>query len=157
MHHCSILGVRTGCLSGLLALAAAGGGVVLGQAQQPDTNSSNGKAQAGAQAAPQARPARIAVSSEQSKQLRGPYGPYRANNDLLYYHLDVRVDPEKKTISGKNTIRFQMLADGSRIQIDLRDILNVDKILLDKTELKYERQADSVFIDFPETLKRGQT
>ena len=39
------------------------------------------------------------------------YGPYRANNDLLFYHLDVRVDPEKKFISGKNTIRFKMLKD----------------------------------------------
>ena len=28
--------------------------------------------------------------------LRGEYGPYRANNDLLFYHLDMRVDPEKK-------------------------------------------------------------
>ena len=27
--------------------------------------------------------------------LRGAYGPYRVNNDLLSYHLDVRVDPEK--------------------------------------------------------------
>src|SRR5262249_16813121 len=30
--------------------------------------------------------------------LRGEYGPYRSNNDLLYYHLDVRVDPVKQTI-----------------------------------------------------------
>ncbi|HWD37629.1 MAG TPA: hypothetical protein VG944_02190, partial [Fimbriimonas sp.] len=36
--------------------------------------------------------------------LRGEYGAYRANNDLLYYHLDVRVDPAQKFISGKNTI-----------------------------------------------------
>ena len=33
--------------------------------------------------------------------LRGEYGPYRANNDLLFYHLDVRVDPEKKYLSGR--------------------------------------------------------
>ena len=45
--------------------------------------------------------------------LRGSYGPYRANNDLLYYHLDLRVDPDKKFISGTNTIRFKMLADGT--------------------------------------------
>src|SRR5262245_7708397 len=51
--------------------------------------------------------------------LRGEYSKYRANNDLLYYHLDVRVDPEKKTISGKNTIRFKMLKDDDRIQLDL--------------------------------------
>src|SRR5580698_5749086 len=32
--------------------------------------------------------------------LRGPYGPYRANNDLLSYALDIRADPDKQTISG---------------------------------------------------------
>jgi len=32
--------------------------------------------------------------------LRGGWGPYRANNKLLYYHLDVRVDPDKKFLSG---------------------------------------------------------
>jgi len=34
--------------------------------------------------------------------LRGGYGPYRANHDLLFYHLTLRVDPEKKTIAGAN-------------------------------------------------------
>src|SRR5215469_5132277 len=57
--------------------------------------------------------------------LRGAYGPYRANNDLLYYHLDIRVDPEQKSISGKNTIRFRMLKDGTRIQLDLNEALNI--------------------------------
>jgi hypothetical protein len=28
------------------------------------------------------------------------------NNDLLFYRLDVRVDPDKKSMAGKNTIRF---------------------------------------------------
>ena len=59
--------------------------------------------------------------------LRGAYGPFRANNDLLYYHLNIRVDPEKQWISGKNTIRFRMLKDGKRIQIDLRDTLTIAK------------------------------
>src|SRR5512140_2683790 len=62
--------------------------------------------------------------------LRGAYGPYRANNDLLSYDLNVRVDPEKKYIKGRNTIRFRMLEDGSRIQLDLFANLNVDKIVL---------------------------
>src|SRR5258708_548245 len=55
----------------------------------------------------------------EADHLRGSYGPYRANNDLLYYHLDVRVDPDKQTLSGKNSIRFKMLKDGSRIQLEL--------------------------------------
>src|SRR6476469_7015337 len=82
--------------------------------------------------------------------LRGEYGRFRANNDLLYYHLDVRVDPEKKTIGGKNTIRFKMLKDDSRIQLDLHAALAIDKILLGDAELKYERDSGAVFVDFPE-------
>ncbi len=62
--------------------------------------------------------------------LRGAYGPFRANNDLLYYHLDIRVDPDKQFISGKNTIRFRMLKEGTRIQLDLTDKLTIDKIVL---------------------------
>jgi aminopeptidase N len=88
--------------------------------------------------------------------LRGAYGPYRANNDLLYYHLDIRVDPEKQTVSGKNTIRFKMLEDGTRIQLDLLETLTIDKILLGTTPLKYERDSGAVFVDFPQTLRAGQ-
>jgi aminopeptidase N len=89
--------------------------------------------------------------------LRGQYGPYRANNDLLSYHLDIRVDPEKKFISGKNTIRFKMLKDDTRIQLDLHEALNIDKILLNNVPLKYERDSGAVFVDFPDTLRAGRT
>jgi aminopeptidase N len=88
--------------------------------------------------------------------LRGEYGPYRANNDLLFYHLDIRVDPEKKYLSGKVVIRFKMLKDDTRIQLDLHEALQVDKILLGSTVLKYERDSGAVFVDFPETLHAGR-
>ncbi|HTX74616.1 MAG TPA: hypothetical protein VMD29_00330, partial [Terracidiphilus sp.] len=88
--------------------------------------------------------------------LRGAYGPFRANNDLLYYHLDIRVDPSQKSIAGKNTIRFRMLKDGTRIQLDLTDKLNIDKILWHDAPLKYERDTGAVFVDFPRTLKTGE-
>jgi aminopeptidase N len=88
--------------------------------------------------------------------LRGAYGPYRENNKLLYYHLDIRLDPEKKFISGKNTIRFRMLKAGDRIQLDLTDKLNIDKILFGETPLKYERDGSAVFVNFPSTLRIGQ-
>ncbi len=89
--------------------------------------------------------------------LRGEYGRYRANNDLLSYALDIRIDPAKKTISGKNTIRFKMLADDNRIQLDLYSNLNVDKIVQGSTELKYAREEGAVFVDFPQILKKGTT
>src|SRR5450759_1849642 len=80
---------------------------------------------------------------------RGEYGRYRANNDLLFYHLDVRVDPEKKSIAGRNTIRFRMLKDDTRIQLDLYANLNVDRILLGATPLKYAREINTVYVDCP--------
>ena len=98
----------------------------------------------------------------EADRLRGTYGPYRANNDLLYYHLDVRVDPEKQYLSGKNSIRFKMLQDGSRIQLDLIPAFRIDRIVLDgvhgdTTDLKYERAAGrTIYVDFPRTLKKGR-
>jgi aminopeptidase N len=89
--------------------------------------------------------------------LRGSYGPYRANNDLLFYHLDLRVDPEKKFISGSNEIRFKMLVDGTRIQLELFPTLQIDRIEMGKTPLKYERDGGTFFVDFPQTLRTGHT
>jgi aminopeptidase N len=103
----------------------------------------------------------ISTFSE-ADQLRGSYGPYRANNDLLYYHLDVRVDPERQYLSGKNSIRFRMLADGKRIQLDLVPVFQIDKILLDRATgvpltLHYERAAGrTVYVDFPKTLRKSK-
>jgi aminopeptidase N len=92
-----------------------------------------------------------------AETLRGEYGRYRANNDLLYYDLDVRVDPEKKWISGKNTIRFKMLKDDTRIQLDLFSNFTIDRIVFETGELKYERDLNTVYIDFPRPLKAGRT
>jgi aminopeptidase N len=88
--------------------------------------------------------------------LRGEYGRYRANNDLRHYTLDVRVDPEKKHLSGKNTIRFRMLSDDTRIQLDLYANLNVDRILHGSTALHYTRELNTVFVDFSEPLRAGR-
>ena len=89
--------------------------------------------------------------------LRGEYGRYRANNDLLHYDLDIRVNPEKKFISGKNTIRFKMLKDDTRIQLELFPEFTIDKILLGSQPLKSERDHNTVYVDFPDTLRSGRT
>ena len=88
--------------------------------------------------------------------LRGEYGRFRANNDLLHYALDVRVDPDRKHLSGRNAIRFRMLKDDTRIQLDLYANLNVDRIALGATDLTFRRELNAVFIDFPETLRAGR-
>lgn len=98
-----------------------------------------------------------ADATTHANALIGGYGPYRANNDLLFYHLDLRVDPGKKFIRGINTIRFRMLQDGTRIQLELYPALLIDDIDLGKTSLHYERDGATVFVDFPKTLRAGRT
>ena len=100
--------------------------------------------------------ATAAAAQSRGDILRGEYGRYRANNDLLSYHLDIRVDPAKQFLSGRNTIRFRMLKDDTRIQMDLYAYLKVEKILLGSRSLKYTRELNAVFIDFPQMLRAGR-
>jgi len=106
---------------------------------------------------PRPAPPSVLRAPTRTEILRGEYGRYRANNDLLFYHLDIRVDPVRKTLGGKNTIRFKMLKDDTRIQLELYANLSVDKIVYGTTPLKFERDLNTVYVDFPETLKSGRT
>lgn len=69
----------------------------------------------------------------------------------------MRVDPDKTFISGRNRVRFTMLADDTRIRLDLYANLAVDKVLMGHTPLVVERELNAVFISFPETLRKGRT
>jgi aminopeptidase N len=115
---------------------------------------------AGAQQSKEPPPTTLRAPSR-AELLRGEYGRYRANNDLLHYDLDVRIDPEKKWLGGKNTIRFKMLKDDTRIQLELYANLNIDRITASLKgvpyDLKYTRDVNTVYIDFPETLRSGRT
>jgi aminopeptidase N len=96
------------------------------------------------------------LSFNRGDTLRGSYGPYRAKNDLLFYDLNIRLNIVEKYLSGSNLIRFKMLSDDARIQIDLFDNMQVDSIMYDGKKLNYAREFNAVFIDFPETLKAGE-
>jgi aminopeptidase N len=104
--------------------------------------------------APQA-PAPQAPSRAQI--LRGEYGPLRANNDLIAYALDIRVNPETKIVSGKNRITMTMLEPATEVQIDLWANLAVDKILMGETPLTYRRELNAVFVTFPSRVPAGST
>jgi aminopeptidase N len=89
--------------------------------------------------------------------LRGGYGPYRANNDLLFYALKLRVDPVEKTIAGTNLVRFKMLEDGQKIQLELTPELTLDAITFEGKPLTYTHEERTLWIEFPRVLKRGET
>ena len=60
--------------------------------------------------------------------LRGSITPERAWWDLVYYHLDITVDPLNKYIAGSNTIRYKVLEEKQLLQVDLQNPLKINKI-----------------------------
>lgn len=72
--------------------------------------------------------------------------------DVLKYHLQLKVDPEEKFISGFNTITFQTEEELPVMQIDLFENMQIDSIIHKKKELKYERKFDAIFVEFDEPL-----
>jgi aminopeptidase N len=106
-----------------------------------------------------AQPAVAGLAPTQEDLLRGGYGPFRANNDLLFYHLTLRVDPVAKTIAGMNVVRFRMLEDGRKIQLELTPELKLEGISFEGKALTVARAAAdsrSLYVKFPRVLKKGE-
>ena len=114
------------CLAFFVAVALATPQQIQSKQDQPQAKS-GGDAQA-----------KASTKGIRVTDLRGDYDWHRSNNDLLYYHLDIRVDPKEQSFGGKNTIKFRMLKNDCRIHLDLDRRLAIDKILFGATPLKYE-------------------
>lgn len=86
--------------------------------------------------------------------LRGTLSDIRSWFDVTYYHLNIKVDPDRHAIGGHNEIHFLVKSEApnNRMQLDLFDNLNVDSIVCNGKQLKYEREFNAVFIDLAETL-----
>ncbi|MCF4101243.1 M1 family metallopeptidase [Gillisia sp. M10.2A] len=87
--------------------------------------------------------------------LRGSLRPER-NFDVLKYHLKLKVEPEKRFISGSNTITFTPEENLSIMQIDLFENMNIDSIIHKNQKLKYSRAYNAVFIKFEQALKASE-
>ncbi len=88
--------------------------------------------------------------------LRGMLTPLRTSFDVTYYHLDIKIDPSKKSIEGYNRIKFKVVVPFQKMQIDLFPNMKVEKILFeDGTVSNYTREYGAVFITLPKKLKKG--
>jgi hypothetical protein len=89
--------------------------------------------------------------------LRGKLTPIRSCYDVTFYHLDAEVNLEEHSISGSNLIRFNVVEPFREIQVDLYADMQIDKILYNNKPLTFRREADAVFIRFPELVRhRGE-
>lgn len=87
--------------------------------------------------------------------LRGNLTPFRTCYDINYYHLDVKVNIDEKFISGSNLFVFTAVNDFKRLQFDLFANLKIQKVLYKGRELPYTREYNAVFVDFPNTIRKG--
>lgn len=78
--------------------------------------------------------------------LRGSITPERSWWDLTYYHLDIKISPDKKFISGKNTIQYKVLNNEAVMQIDLQPPLKLTKAIQNKKELDIKHLGNAHFI-----------
>jgi aminopeptidase N len=88
--------------------------------------------------------------------LRGALRPERTCFDVLYYDLQVRIIPKGKKIEGRNTVFFEVLQPTRRIQLDLFEQFAITGILYNHKPLRYTREFNAVFIDFPVELPPGK-
>lgn len=87
--------------------------------------------------------------------LRGNLTALRTCYDINYYKLDVKFDIEKKFISGSNLFKFTSVTDFNKLQFDLFANLNVDSVVFEHHRLPYKRDNNAVFVDFQETILKG--
>ena len=87
--------------------------------------------------------------------LRGGQLAARTCYDIQYYHLDVRLDPARQSISGSNLFRFAATQDFSRLQFDLFANLTVEQVLYHGQAVPFTREANAVFVTFPQVIKQG--
>jgi len=88
--------------------------------------------------------------------LRGSITKERAWWNLLHYHLEVKVDPELKYLSGINTMKYKVTAKGKVLQIDLQDPMKLDKIIQNGHELKVSSIGSAHFIQLIQNQLIGQ-
>ncbi|MCX7547291.1 M1 family metallopeptidase [Xanthomarina sp. F1114] len=87
--------------------------------------------------------------------LRGSITPEREWWDLTYYHLDIKINPEKKSISGKNTIQYTVLKPYSVMQVDLQAPLKITKVTQNGKDLEVKHDGNAHFITLLEEQKTG--
>ncbi|MDR6844219.1 M1 family metallopeptidase [Flavobacterium granuli] len=89
--------------------------------------------------------------------LRGSITKERAWWDLKYYHLDIKVNPADRSITGSNTVRYTVLTEYNKMQIDLQEPMQIYKVTQDGKELKFEREGNAFFIQLTAKQKIGET
>jgi aminopeptidase N len=86
--------------------------------------------------------------------LRGSITKERAWWDVKSYKLDIKVNPLDSTITGSNTIKYVVLQEYNRMQIDLQNPMDIYKVIQEGKTLEYIREGNAFIIEIvaPQTV-----
>ena len=87
--------------------------------------------------------------------LRGMLTPLRTCYDINYYHLEVKIDIENKSVNGSNEFAFTATQDFSKLQFDLFENLKIEKVVYKGSSIPFTREFGAVFVTFPKAIKKG--
>ena len=88
--------------------------------------------------------------------LRGSITKERIWWDLTYYHLDITVDPEKRTIYGSNEISYDVIEPYHEMQIDLQQPLILTRAEQNGKDLEIRHDGNAHFIKLKDTQIKGE-
>ena len=97
-----------------------------------------------------------AIDDHQQNIFRGTITPERAWWDLTHYNLDIAVDPESKSIAGTNTMKYKVLSESKRLQIELQPPMQLTKVEQSGKVLSVEQLGYSYFIKLEAEQEIGQ-
>lgn len=89
--------------------------------------------------------------------LRGAVTPERAWWDLQYYHLEVKVDIDRRFISGTNLVQYTVLEPARTMQIDLQPPMEITAVMQDGAPLEFTREGNAFFIHMQKKQRPGRT
>jgi aminopeptidase N len=105
-------------------------------------------------------PEQPAVFTRQDS-LRGSLRPERTGYDVVFYDLNLQIDPTTRSLSGRNTIRYRVVAPFRRMQLDLFANMQITSIVPKipgprPKPLSFVREGNAVFVTMPARQQTGQ-
>ncbi len=94
-------------------------------------------------------------SFSKAEYQHGKLTPLRTCFDVTKYEITIKVEPDKKIISGNNAITFKAVNDFKKLQLDLFSVMQIDSIIFNNKKLLFTRDSNVTFVDMGTTLKKN--
>ena len=99
----------------------------------------------------------ISQNFTRTDSIFGSITPQRAWWDLKHYDLDVSVFPERREITGTNTVTYTALDTGDELQLDLQAPMKLLSATQDGQSLEIRKDGMFHYIQLKKKQKKGET